>query len=146
MIMEKRERIGTLLVVIGVILALASILVFLFVKNTRFNYTVISYAIFGGGFGLLGDGLGRLNSARIAKKNPEKMKLINIEKNDERNVSINEKAAAKTFWFMFYIFAVVLIVLVIMRIDVKALYIVLAAYEISIIFFLLIKLKLYREM
>ena len=144
--MSDKGRVGTVLVIVGVFLVLASMFVFFFVKGENFTYTVISFSIFGGGFGLLGDGLGRLNMARIAKKDPEKMKEFNIEKNDERNISIDEKARAKAFSLMIYLFSIVLVVLAIMRIDIKALFIVLAAYMIVLMYCLIIKLKLYREM
>ena len=144
--MEKRGRTAFILLTIGVILVIVSTITLFFLSDERLTYTVVSYVVFGIGFGLVGDALGRLNSMRLEKKDPERMKVIRVEKNDERNIAIDEKAKAKAFSFMTYLYAVVLVALAIMRVELRALLIMVAAYLLVVIFSLFAKLKLYKEM
>ena len=144
--MDKGVRTAYILLIIGLMLVIVSAISFYFFSSERFAYTVVSYAIFGGGFGLLGDGIGRLNAARLEKKDPERMKIINIEKNDERNIAIDEKARAKAYTLSIYLFSAALVILAIMRVELKALLIVLCADLIVMIYSLYIRLKLYKEM
>lgn len=144
--MDKGVRTAYILLIIGLMLVIVSAISFYFFSSERFAYTVVSYAIFGGGFGLLGDGIGRLNAARLEKKDPERMKIINIEKNDERNIAIDEKARAKAYTLSIYLFSAALVILAIMRVELKALLIVLCADLTVMIYSLYIRLKLYKEM
>lgn len=144
--MDKGGRTAYILLILGLILVIVSVICFYFFGSERFAYTVVSYSIFGGGFGLLGDGIGRLNAARLEKKDPERMRLINIEKNDERNIAIDEKARAKAYTLSIYLFSAVLVILAIMRVELKALLIILCADLIVMIYSLYIRLKLYKEM
>lgn len=144
--MDKGGRAAYIFLIIGLLLVIGSSFALYFFGNEKFAYTVISYCIFGGGFGLLGDGIGRLNAARLEKKDPERMRLYNIEKNDERNIYIDEKARAKAFTLSQYLFSAVLVVLAIMRVELKALLLVLAADLLVLAYSLYIRLKLYKEM
>lgn len=144
--MDKGGRVIYILLTMGLLLVIGSVFALYFFGNEKFAYTVISYCIFGGGFGLLGDGIGRLNVARLEKKDPERMKLVNIEKNDERNIAIDEKARAKAYTLSVYLFSAVLVALAIMRVDIKALLLVLAADLLVLAYSLYIRIKLYKEM
>ena len=144
--MDKGVRTAYILLIIGLMLVIVSAISFYFFSSERFAYTVVSYAIFGGGFGLLGDGIGRLNAARLEKKDPERMKIINIEKNDERNIAINEKAGSKSFTFSQYLFTAVIVVLAILKVDLRTLLILLSTDLIILVYSLCIRLKLSKEM
>ena len=144
--MDKGGKVVYILLTMGLLLVIGSVFALYFFGNEKFAYTVISYCIFGGGFGLLGDGIGRLNVARLEKKDPERMKLVNIEKNDERNIAIDEKARAKAYTLSIYLFSAVLVALAIMRVDIKALLLVLAADLLVLAYSLYIRIKLYKEM
>ena len=144
--MDKGGKVVYILLTMGLLLVIGSIFALYFFGNEKFAYTVISYCIFGGGFGLLGDGIGRLNVARLEKKDPERMKLVNIEKNDERNIAIDEKARAKAYTLSVYLFSAVLVALAMMRVDIKALLLVLAADLLVLAYSLYIRIKLYKEM
>ena len=144
--MEKRGRTAFVLLIIGVILVIVSTIALFYLSNAQYSYTVVSYVVFGIGFGLVGDALGRLNSMRLEKKDPERMKIIRVERNDERNIAIDEKARAKAFSFMTYLYAVVLVVLAVMRVDLKSLLIMVAAYLLVVMYSLFVKFKLYKEM
>ena len=144
--MEKRGRTAFILLIIGVILVIVSTITLFFLSEERYSYTVVSYLVFGIGFGLVGDALGRLNSLRLERKDPERMKIIRVEKNDERNIAIDEKAKAKAFSFMIYLYAAVLVLLAVMRVELRALLIMVAAYLLVVMFSLFVKLKLYKEM
>ena len=144
--MDKGRRVAYTFIIIGLLLIIGSIIALYFFRDKKSAYTVISFTVFGGGFGLLGDGIGRLNAARLEKKDPERMKLFNIEKHDERNIAIDEKARAKAFTLSQYLFSAMLVVLAIMRVELKALLIVLCVDLIVLVYSMYIRLKLYKEM
>ena len=144
--MNKERRTITILLIIGVILIIMSVMSLFFLREAGYTYTVAGYVVFGIGFGLLGDALGRFSVMRLERNNPERMKAIRAEKSDERNIAIDEKAKAKAFSFMTYLYAVVLVVLAIMRVELKALLIMVAAYLLVVLYSLSVKLKLYKEM
>ena len=144
--MDKVGRVTYTFIIMGLLLIIGSIIALYFFRDEKSAYTVISFTVFGCGFGLLGDGIGRLNAARLEKKDPERMKLFNIEKNDERNIAIDEKARAKAFTLSQYLFPAVLVALVIMKVDIKALIPVVAADLLVLAYSLYIRQKLYKEM
>ena len=144
--MNKERKTITILLIIGAILIIMSAMSLFFLREEGYTYTVAGYVVFGIGFGLLGDALGRFNSMKLEQKDPERMKTIRVEKSDERNISIAEKAKAKAFSFMTYLYAAVLMVLAIMRVELRALLVMVAAYLLVMLFSLFVKLKLYKEM
>ena len=144
--MKNERKTIIFLLIIGLILIIISVLSLFFLRDKGYTYTVAGYVVFGIGFGLLGDALGRLNMVRLEKKDPERIKDIRVAKSDERNLAIDEKAKAKTFSFAMCLNAAVLIVLAVMRVELKAILILLAAYLLTVIYTVFVKLKLYKEM
>jgi len=144
--MEKGEKTSYVLLIAGLLLVIISVISLYLFGSEHVAYTAVSYSFFGVGFGLLGDGIGRLNAARLEKKDPERMKNLNIEKHDERNIIIDEKARAKAFTLSQYLFSVMIVVLAIMGVELKALLIVLCADLIVLVYSVYIRSKLYKEM
>ena len=57
----------------------------------------LPYVCIGVGCGLFGHGMGNVISERAINSAPELKKKLDIEKNDERNVAIANKAKGKAF-------------------------------------------------
>ena len=103
---------------------------FISVKMKLFNeqWKILPYILVGVGFGAFGHILGSIIQNKILKKNPEVAKKINIEKNDERNLTIKNRAKSKAFDAMLYIFGGVMLILVFLNVDLIITLLILGAY------------------
>ena len=57
----------------------------------------LPYVCIGIGCGLFGQGMGNIISERAVRSNPEIQKKLEIEKNDERNIAIANRAKGKAY-------------------------------------------------
>lgn len=95
--------------------------------------------LFGIGSGLLGAGIADVISKNMYRKNPELYKKITIEKNDERNIDIKNKAQAKAGIILMYLNFILAMVMGFYKIDLWAilsLILINLIYSFCIIFFI----------
>jgi ABC-type antimicrobial peptide transport system permease subunit len=90
------------------VLGLALLAVGLFLTKA-FEYPLgmmkaLPYVLVGVGCGVFGHGTGELISRRAMKNSPDLTRRIEIEKNDERNIAIANRAKAKAFDLMLPVF------------------------------------------
>jgi hypothetical protein len=84
--------IGIIIIVLGAILA--------FVFNEAIGIMQnLPFILMGCGAGLTGMGITSFYIKWLSKNNPEKLKQMNKEENDERNIRLREKAGYTT-WFV----------------------------------------------
>lgn len=83
----------------------------------------LPYICVGLGSGLLGGNLGTAIKSRVALKNPQIAKQVEIEEKDERNCAISDRAKAKAYDLMLYSYSAILLAFVLMGIE---MYVVLA--------------------
>ena len=69
----------------------------------------LPYILVGIGCGMFGHGVGDLINKKVTAKNPELVKQIEIDQNDERNIMITNMAKAKGYDIMTYVFAALLL-------------------------------------
>lgn len=80
----------------------------------------LPYICLGIGSGMFGDGMGRIISQKAVKKSPEIQKQIEIEKNDERNIAISNRAKGKAFDMMTFLFGALMMSFALMNVDIAA--------------------------
>lgn len=73
-------------------------------------------------------GLGDIVSRRVAKTQPETARRVAIEQADERNIALSNKAKAKAYDRMLYIFSALVVVLAVTGAGVWAVLLCVAAY------------------
>lgn len=107
--MKNKKDLG--FVILGVFLIIAGIgfLKTNYINNTM--YKTLPYILVGIGCGLFGHSVGKLIQKNIIKTEPQIAKQLEIEKNDERNISISHRAKSKAYNSFIYIFSFVLIYL-----------------------------------
>ncbi len=88
----------------------------------------LPYVCIGIGSGLFGHGMGNMISERAIRKDPDLIKKMNIEKNDERNIAIANKAKGKAFDVMTFVFGALMVSFGLMGIDTIALLLLVFAY------------------
>ena len=88
----------------------------------------LPYLGVGVGCGLFGHGAGEWISRSAAKQNPEAARAMRIEKQDERNTAVINRAKAKALDVMIFVFGALNLALVLMGIDFRVTLLLVFAY------------------
>ncbi len=88
----------------------------------------IPYICIGLGFGTFGQGMGNIISKKVIKKNPEIEKQFLIDSNDERNIALDNRAKAKVFDIMIFVFGALMISFALMGTEISAVLLLVGAY------------------
>jgi hypothetical protein len=89
---------------------------------------VLPYLCIGVGSGLFGHGMGEIVSARAMKSDPELRRKLEIERKDERNIAIANRAKGKAFDMMTYVFSALMLAFALMEVDLAPLLLLVFAY------------------
>lgn len=134
------------IVIIGIFLVALG----LFFINTSDNPTelmlALPYVCIGIGCGLFGHGMGDIISDRAVRSDPETQRKLKIEKNDERNITIANRAKGKAFDMMTFVFGALMVSFALMRVDVIPILLLVFAYLFVQIYAVYYRLKYEREM
>ncbi|MCL2217233.1 MAG: hypothetical protein FWB91_09485 [Defluviitaleaceae bacterium] len=106
----------------------------------------MAFIAVGVGAGLLGVGLAGIINARILKKNPGLAKQKEIDVNDERNISLGNKAKAKAFSFTCYLYSALVLFFVAMDTGPLIFGSLIAANLASMFVFIFFLTKYHKEM
>lgn len=106
----------------------------------------ISGILIGIGAGLFGMSLGRILQMRIEDKDPTYRHKMDIEKKDERNVTISDKAKAKAFDFMSVAFGILMLIYILIQANLLILLLVVAAYLLVHVVYFVYANKYSKEM
>ena len=88
----------------------------------------LAYVMIGVGCGAFGGGLGELIQRRALRSTPEVERQLEIERKDERNRAIADRAKARAYDAMVFIFGAVMLSLALMEVDLAAVLLVVCAY------------------
>ena len=124
----KRNTWQTILGILG--LAMLALGLYL-VKTTNATEGILltlPYVFVGIGSGLFGQGMGGVIERRVLKKNPEILKQKEIEVNDERNQQISNRAKAKAYDVMVFVFGALMVAFALMGMDIVAVLLLVFAY------------------
>ena len=88
----------------------------------------LPYVCIGVGCGLFGHGMGELVARRALKSSPDAEKQLEIERNDERNVAIANRAKGRAFDQMTFLFGALMVTFALMEVDLAAVLLLVAAY------------------
>lgn len=88
----------------------------------------LPYVCFGIGCGIFGGGMGNLISRKVLKGHPEIEKQKEIEINDERNVTISNRAKAKAYDLMVFVFGALMLSFALMNVGMVPILLLVSAY------------------
>lgn len=135
-----------LLIIISLILIGGGIIIVKTITEPSDMMQALPYVCVGLGCGIFGHGMGRVINFKALKNSPRIQKQIEIEKKDERNVVIANQAKAKAYDLMTFLFGVLMLVFVLMRIDMMAFLLLVFAYSIVVLYGLYYRFKYEKEM
>ena len=88
----------------------------------------LPYLLVALGCGVFGNGAGALIERAAMKNHPREQKQAEIERNDERNITITIRAKAKAYDMMVTVFGAVLLCLALMNTDLTVILLLVFAY------------------
>jgi len=142
----KRDRKEIVWIVVGVVLwGIAVLLLRQNPGNSGF-WRALPYVCLGVGAGLLGQGIGQMVQRKALQSDPELARQQEIEAGDERNIQLAQRAKAKAFDLMVFVFSALLLVFALMGVEMTALLLLVAAYLLVQGYAVYCRIKLEKEM
>lgn len=142
----KRDRKEIVWIVVGVVLwGIAVLLLRQNPGNSGF-WRALPYVCLGVGAGLLGQGIGQMVQRKALQSDPELARQQEIEAGDERNIQLAQRAKAKAFDLMVFVFGALLLVFALMGVEMTALLLLVAAYLLVQGYAVYCRVKLEKEM
>lgn len=106
----------------------------------------LPYVLVGPGCGIFGQGMGNIISYKAIKNSPDVQKQMEINRNDERNIAIGNRAKAKAYNAMIYVFGSLMLVFALLGIDMIAVLLLVFAYLFVIGYGIYYRCKFEKEM
>lgn len=142
----KKKNFSYIIVIIGVLLLAIGLFLLKAVSNPQGIMLALPYVCIGLGCGTFGHGLGDIVNYRVIKNNPQLQKQMEIDKNDERNITISNQAKAKAYDIMIYVFGILMVSFALMNVDVPAVLLLVFSYLFVVGFFIFYLNKYHKEM
>ncbi len=125
--MKKRVT-DYLIAAVGLLLLGAGLFLLKTVSVPQGVMRALPYVLVGVGCGAFGGGLGNLISRKAMQNSPDIQKRKEIAQNDERNVAIANRAKAKAYDRMVFVFGALMLAFALMGVDTAAVLLLVAAY------------------
>jgi hypothetical protein len=130
---------GILLLVLGMVLLKTEVV-------SEGVFKALPYICIGFGCGIFGQGMGNIIGARALKNDPNRKKEIEIEQKDERNVTIANRAKAKAFDMMIFVFGALLVTFALMGVDLVVILLLAFTYLFIVFYSVYFRSKYEKEM
>lgn len=130
----------------GLLLLAAGLLALKWAPARQGALVALPYVCIGLGCGAFGSGLSGLINRKVLRDNPRLQKQIAIDQNDERNIALSNRAKAKAFDAMLYLFGACLIAFSLMGVPLFATLALVAAYLLTIGLLIFYLNKYHKEM
>lgn len=124
----KRNGYNYAIITIGLILLGVGVYLVKSMAEPQGIMRALPYICIGIGCGSFGHGMGNVISNKAIKSNPQVEKQIEIDVNDERNISIRDKSKAKAYDMMIFIFGALMMSFALMGVDMMAILLFVCAY------------------
>jgi hypothetical protein len=106
----------------------------------------LPYICVGLGSGIFGHGMGEIMVQYAMKHNPAAAKQLEIEQKDERNLAIANRAKAKAYDMMVFVFGALITALALIDIDLTMVLLLVFAYLFIVGYATYYRFKYYKEM
>ncbi len=88
----------------------------------------LPYVCIGVGCGLFGQGAGELLAARAVRDDPALQRRLEVERADERNRAISDRAKGRAFDRMTFVYSALMLTFALMKVELAAVLLLVAAY------------------
>lgn len=122
----KKKNFAT--AVMGIVLLLCGFYLLKGVESPNEFLIKLPYICIGFGCGIFGHGMGNLIADKAISRDSHAQKLIEIEKNDERNIAISNRANSKAYNIMTFVFGALMVSFALMGVDLIPILLLVFAY------------------
>lgn len=144
--MKKKIFSSYIITALGLILLGSGLYLIKTVADPQGIMVALPYVLIGVGCGIFGQGMGDLISRRALKGYPDMEKQMEIEKKDERNIAISNRAKAKAYDLMIYVFGALLLSFALMGVGLAPILLLDIAYLFVIGYGVFYRVKYDKEM
>lgn len=124
----KNSKVDYISTAIGIILIVIGLFLVRTFVEPQGIFKALPYVCVGIGCGIFGHGMGNIISRKAIKNNPGIQKQIKIDRTDERNIAIANRAKAKAFDMMTFVFGALMLSFALMGVDMVAVLLLVFAY------------------
>lgn len=124
----KSSKIDYISTAIGMILLVAGLYLVKTLVEPQGIFRALPYVCVGIGCGIFGYGMGNILSQKAIMNSPEIQKQIKIDRNDERNMALANRAKAKAYDMMTFVFGALILSFALMGIEMVAVLLLVFAY------------------
>jgi len=142
----KKLNSSYIVTITGLLVLMVGLCMIKIFDSSKNIMSTMYYVFIGLGCTIFGYGIGKICTMQAEKADPKMAKRNLINKNDERNVAVRNKAKAKAYDIMVYIFAALQIAFGLMGVGLPVIIILNVAYFSVIGFEIYYFRKLNREM
>ncbi len=124
----RKNAMSNLMTIMGLLLLGIGLYLIKATADPRGVMIALPYVCVGLGCGIFGQGMGSIISHKAIKNSPNIEKQLEIIRNDERNIAIGNRAKAKAYDMMIFVFGSLLLAFALMGIDMFAVLLMAFAY------------------
>ena len=115
-------------IIVGILMTVGGVVLIRTVGEPEGILRALPYICIGLGCGIFGHGLGDLLARKAYRKYPELERQVEIERLDERNVMIGDRAKARAYDLMIYVYAALMLAFALMQVALAATLLLVFAY------------------
>ena len=124
----KKHGLQTALGILGLVFLAVGLYLVKTIADPKGILLTLPYVFVGIGSGLFGQGVAGVIERYVYKKHPDMQKQKEIEVNDERNREISNRAKAKGYDTMVFVFGALMISFALMNVDLAVVLLMVFAY------------------
>lgn len=141
-----KKGIDVATVIIGLALLAVGLYLIKAIADPQGVMLALPYVMVGVGCGSFGHGMGNIIQRKALKGHPEIAKQIRIDKNDERNVAVGNRAKAKAYDMMVFVFGALMLSYALMGVGVLPVLLLVGSYLFVIFYGIYYRVKYDKEM
>lgn len=135
-----------ILTVVGVGLLAGCVYFIKTIEDPKGMLRVLPYIGFGLGCVIFGHGIGEIINRHAMKSNPTAAKQLEIDRKDERNLAIINRAKAKAYDMMVFVFGALIFAFSLMGTDLIVVLLLVFAYLFILVYCSYYRFKYFKEM
>lgn len=140
------KKFGRLTAGLGAAFLMAGFLLLKLHSSPQGIMQALPYVLLGLGCGAFGYGLGDMVKHKVTESDPQLQRQLEIDTKDERNIAISNRAKAKAYDRMLYVFSALMIAFALMDVALAVVLLLLFAYLFVVGCFIFYLNKYQKEM
>ena len=124
----KKAKADYIITALGILLLVFGVYLIKSGQDTHGIMRALPYVCIGLGCGIFGHGMGDIISRKAIQTDPKLEKQIEIQKNDERNITISQRAKAKAYDLMTFVYGALMLTFALMGVDMITVLLLVFAY------------------